>query len=233
MKTKITFLNTFYYILGFFVVGLGVNVMDKSELGLGAWDTVTFNIHAFLIDIIGMDPDIILVGYVSAVISISIMIAVLLYRKKMKFLYMIISALLMANAINFWKYLVFEDLILTAFVARVLFFTLGTIAIPLGLSLVIKSSYPAFVFDELTLMLGELLHIKNFAITRLIIEGIGVTIGIIFGYLTFKGTAHPFGSVSIGTLIVVFSIGPTIQFFLKLFKVEKVEDTNGTINQQS
>ncbi len=231
MKTKITVLNTFYYILGFLTVGFGVNIMDKSELGLGAWDTVTFNIYDFMIDIVGLDPDKFLIGYVSGVISIIIMLAVLLYRKKAKYLIMLIPVFLMANAINFWYYLVFESIVVEALGIKVLFFIIGLFVLPLGLSLVIKSSYPAFVFDEWTFMLSEILHIKNFAITRIIIEVIGVTIGVIFGYLTYLGTTNPdylmFGSVGLGTVIIVFSIGPTIQFYLKLFKVEKEEKANG------
>jgi uncharacterized membrane protein YczE len=223
-------INMLIYISGFLLVGLGINLMDKSNLGLGAWDTVTFNIHAYLTQIVGFDKDTFLVGYVSAVISFSIMLAVLLYRKNIRFLFMLIPVLLMANVINFWYYIIFDSFELSLFIIRLLFFVFGVLIIPLGLSMVVKSTFPAFVFDEWTFMMSEILHIKSFAKTRLIIEITGVTIGAIFGYLTYFDNSipllemtTPLGSVSIGTIIVAFLFGPIMQFYLKLLNVSKKE----------
>lgn len=232
MNTKISIKNTFIYVLGFLTVGLGINIMKKSTLGLGAWDTVTFNIHDYFIRVVGFNAEIFLVGYVSAVIAIIIMIAVLLYRRRLKYLYMLVPILLMTFVINFWYYLVFDGIVITALYLQIIFFIIGTILLPLGLSLVIASTYPAFVFDEFTFVLTDIFHIKKFATSRLIIEFTGIFIGSIFGYLIYTSGYIPvdpepalklLGSVGIGSFIVMFSIGPTINFFLNVFKVKREE----------
>ena len=50
MERKIEFTpkKITFYILGFLILGLGVNIMARSDLGLGAWDTVTFNLNLLL-----------------------------------------------------------------------------------------------------------------------------------------------------------------------------------------
>lgn len=221
MKSKFNLLNTVYYVLGFFIVGLGVNLMNLSNLGLGAWDTVTFNIHSYFLEIHNVNPEFLKVGYVSAVISLLIMLAVLLYRRDVKYLIMIIPVVLMGTVINFWYYMIFDGITVDLLILKLLLFSSGVLLIPLGLVLVVKSSYPAFVFDEWTFMLSEILRIKNFAKTRLIIEIIGVSIGAIFGYFTFFATEGNFGTVSVGTIVVAFIFGPIMQFYLKVLKVEK------------
>lgn len=222
MKKRQFMIHLMYYILGFFTVGFGVNLMDKSKIGLGAWDTVTFNIHAFCINNLGFNEEVFLIGYVSAFVALIIMVAILIYRKEVKYFILLIPVFAMANVINFWYYLIFENIELSTFMYRLVFFVVGVLLLPFGLSLIVKSTFPAFVFDEWTFMMSEILHIKSFATTRLIIEITGVTIGAIFGYFAyFKEFGH-FGSVSIGTIIVAFLFGPLMQFYLKLLKVEKV-----------
>lgn len=221
MKTKVTVKNTIIYVLGFLIVGLGINLMDKSTLGLGAWDTVTFNLYDYLIIVLGLSESFVKVGYVSGVIAMILMSAVLLYRKKAKYLLMLIPIFLMVNVINLWYYLVFESIVVEAFYLELLFFILGLVFLPLGLSLVVSSSYPAFVFEEFTFMLRELFHIKTFAIARLIIEFSGIAIGSLFGFLLYlhDNSLPLLGSVGFGSFIVMFSIGPSINFFLKVLKV--------------
>ena len=45
--------HLFFYISGFIILGLGINMMKASALGNGAWDTVTINIRAFFNQNIG------------------------------------------------------------------------------------------------------------------------------------------------------------------------------------
>jgi hypothetical protein len=224
MQTKISIKNTIFYLLGFVLVGLAISLMKQADIGMGSWDTVNFNIHEFLIINTNLSKETFLVGYVSGVIGIIIMLAVLLYRRRVKYLFLLVPILLMVNVINLWYYLVFEDITITSLYIQIFFFTVGVILLPLGLSLVIKSSYPAFVFDEFTFMLCEIFHINKFATARLIIEFTGVLIGSIFGFIVFHGTSTPLGTVGIGTFVVMVTIGPAINLFLKLLKVERNEE---------
>ena len=87
---KFNFKNVFFYLLGFVLVGLGVNLMDASALGMGAWDTVTFNIFGFFTDKLGIETidlgfSVITLkpGHISMLISLTILSIVLLYRRKL------------------------------------------------------------------------------------------------------------------------------------------------------
>lgn len=220
-ETKVNIKNILIYVLGFFLIGLGVNLMNKSDLGMGAWDTVTFNIHGFLINTMNMNPNIILVGYVSIVIAFIVMFMVILYRRDVKFLFMTVPVLLVGNVINFWKYVVFDSFTVNALTIQVLFFILGALLIPFALALVVKSSFPAFVFDEWTFMMADIFKTKNFGKVRLGIEILGITIGIIFGFLGFYHLDGTLGTVNVGSIIVAFTFGPTMAFYLNILGVTK------------
>ena len=87
-KMKFTFKNVAFYIMGLLIIGLGVNFMNSAGLGVGAWDTVTINGRYLFNNILGVEW--VTIGMVSATVSTLIMIAVLVYRKDIVFLFLII-----------------------------------------------------------------------------------------------------------------------------------------------
>ncbi|AIO19146.1 hypothetical protein KQ51_01269 [Candidatus Izimaplasma bacterium HR1] len=216
-KIEFSLKNITFYLLGFVIIGLGVNFMNSADLGVGAWDTVTINGRYLFNNVLHLEW--VTIGMVSALTSTIIMLAVLIYRKDIVFLFMLIPIFLMGSVIDFWNIIVFDNYIESVIIIQVLFYFLGIIAIPLGLSFIVKSNFPAFVFEEWTFMMSEITK-KSFQVTRLIIEITGLTIGSIIGYLTFFQTEGHIGVVSFGSIIFAFTIGPTLQFFLKVLKVK-------------
>jgi len=221
---KINFPNIIFYILGFLLVGLGVNIMYASTIGLGAWDTVTFNITKFLIDIVGITKVNILFlhqdlapGHISMIISLTILTMVLLYRRKITLLFMLIPVFAVGSFVNLW-YFLFNGYEATGLILQSSLFILGLITIPFGLALVVKSTFPAFVFEEWTFMMADIFKTKNFARVRLGIEILGITIGIIFGALTFWSEGN-LGSVNVGSVIAAFAFGPILAYELKIVGV--------------
>lgn len=208
-----------YYLIGIFLLGFGVNLMKASTLGAGAWDTVTINIRDYLMIVQGNTW--VTLGAISFSISLTIMLIVFLYRRKWKFLLMIVPVILVALAIDFWNVFVFLDRAAGKFAFKLLFYLVGTFTLPFGLALIVKSSYPAFVFDEWMLMLVKIFKAKKITFVRLGIEFTGIAIGALFGYLTYYASTGGFGAVNLGSFIFSFMLSPIMATYYKWMKIHR------------
>ncbi len=211
------FNNFKYYLLGILLIGLGANLMKVSNLGNGAWDTVNINLRSYLQNILGWQW--VSLGMIAFTISTIIMMIVLSYRKNLRFLLMIFPIILASASLDFWNIVIFKDRVALEMVTRIIFFSCGTLVLPLGLIFVIKSSFPALVFDELMLMLVKVFKAKKITYVRLSIEFTGIFIGSVFGYLTFFQSEHSLGVVNIGSFIFTLLLAPIMTFYFKMFKV--------------
>lgn len=212
-------INIMFYLLGFVVIGLGVNIMKASTLGNGAWDTVTINVRDFLWMNLGQTW--ITLGMISFTVSIIVMTIVLIYRKNLKFLFMLIPIALVALSIDFWNLVVFQEREAMVFGYQILFYIIGILLLPLGLTLVVKSTFPAFVFDELMLMFVKIFKAKRITYVRLGIEILGISIGAIFGFLAYFAINGSFGAVDVGSFIFTMTLSPTMTIYFALLKVKR------------
>jgi uncharacterized membrane protein YczE len=210
--------SIFWYVGGFFILGLGVNLMKASNFGAGAWDTVTINARAYINNI--LDVHWVTLGMLSLTVSLILFIIVTLYRKSKKYFFMLIPIFLVAVFIDFWNIFVFKDVLMNTLIFKLLFYTFGSFTLPLGLAMIVKSSFPAFVFDELMLMLVKITKASKIVWVRLGIELTGILIGSIFGYLTFYRVDGTLGAVNIGSIIIAFSLAPILQMWYKVLRVK-------------
>ncbi len=214
---KFTRKNIFFYLLGFFVLGLGVILMLRANLGAGPWDTVTANLEA-LIDKRLFN---VTLGQVSFVIAFIMMSVVLFYTRKWVLIGMVVPIGLVALSIDFWDLIALGTWTPSSNALAVLISFIGAVLIPLGLSFVIASHFPAFVFDELTIMLMNITRIKSMTIIRVGIEALGISLGTLFGFLA----GIRFGAVGFASIIVVLMLPPLLEFFLKQLGELKDENT--------
>ncbi len=212
-------INFIFYFIGIFILGLGVNIMKASTLGAGAWDTVTINLRSFLTINLGLQW--VTLGMVSFTISFILMIIVLSYRKKASYILMIFPILFVSLMIDFWNIIVFQDRFAELISIQILFYIIGTLILPLGLALVVKSGFPAFVFDELMLMLVKVFKANQITYVRLGIEFTGILIGFIFGYISMYHLNGTFGATSFGSILFAFTISPIMAYYYKILKIEK------------
>jgi uncharacterized membrane protein YczE len=209
--------NVAWYIGGLFTIGLGVNLLKASNLGAGAWDTVTINIRTFLQRNVGWQ--FVTLGMVSLVISLTLFSIVILYRRQKKYVFMLIPVFLVAFFIDFWNILFFKDYLEETLTFRILLYTSGTFVLPLGLSMIVKSGFPAFVFDELMLLLVKITKAKRIVYVRLVIEFTGIAFGSIFGYFAYYVNDGTLGAVNIGSFIIAFTLAPIMQLYYNILKV--------------
>ncbi|MFO7969994.1 MAG: YczE/YyaS/YitT family protein [Bacillota bacterium] len=223
-------INILYYIIGFLVLGFAVNIMKASTMGNGAWDTVTINARDYLNQIIGIPW--VTMGMVSFTVSFIIMSIIISYRRKIRYLFMLLPMVLVALSIDFWNFVVFYDREASMLVYQIIFFVIGMFLLPLGLTLIVKSYFPAFVFDELMLMFVKITKAKKITYVRLTIEIIGITVGGIFGYLTYYHVDGSFGAVDIGSFILAIVLSPIMTFYFHILKIKKEKPDNIETNNK-
>lgn len=214
MKLHITFkhvIRGILYFLGIFITGLGVNILLRGALGAGAWDTVVYNMRSFFIVILRTN---VTLGTVSFIIYAIVLSVVMLYNKKLKYLFVLIPIFGISLAIDFWDLVVFGSFYPTVFWIRLMLFIIGIIVLTLGLSLIIVTKYPAMVFDELTLMMMKITKTKSFFKTRIFIELFAIILASILGFISQIG----FGAVNVGSFLLALIIGPMIEMQLKWLK---------------
>ena len=210
-KLEYTFKNISYYFLGFFILGMGVTTLLRSRLGAGAWDNVTYNLSVLLN---------LTLGTTSLVIAVILMAIVLIGTRKWKLLLMVIPIFFVAVSIDLWDILILRDYKPEIFM-QLIFYVIGAISIPLGLALIIASKFPAFVFDELMIMIMDILKTTNVALIRVGIEVFGILLAIAIGFAAGIG----FGAVNYGSILMAIILGPILSFFLKIL--------GGTTNEQT
>lgn len=215
MKLRFTtkqLIRGFIYFLGILMTGLGVTVLLRSTLGAGAWDTVVYNLRAFFDNVLSLG---ITLGTVSFMINLVVLSCIMLYHKKLKFIFVLIPIFGIALAIDFWDIIVLGNYIPNGLLIRIIFFLGGIFILTLGLSLMLVTKYPAMVFDELTLIVMKIFSIKSFFVARMFIELSAIVIATILGFLSSIG----FGAVNFGSFIIALILGPIIELQLKYLNI--------------
>ena len=210
---KETIFKIIIYIAGIVLSALGVNILLRSALGAGAWDTVTNNLSILVNTSLGT---------ASAVVNVIIVTFVILYNKKLKFLLVLIPIFGIALFIDFWDIVVFASYYPQTIALRFVFYFGGLFILTLGLALMIVTPYPAMVFDELTLSLMRLFKSKSFFTTRIGIELFAIALATGFGFLAGIG----FGAVNLGSFILALIIGPIIALQIKWLNNLKKQTPN-------
>lgn len=209
MKRKIEFTprNIGLYIFGVFILGLGAVSGTASNLGAGSWDTVSKNLATTT----GIE-----FGYASWAIAAAVMILILVITRAYYKVFMLLPAAFLSLSLLFWENVIFNDYSSTSLATGIPLFISAIIFIPMGLASIVASNFPAFVFDELNILLMDIFKTNNLKRVRFYIEVFGMVLGTAIGFIGGIG----FGVVGFGTIVLSFTIGPTIQFYLKVLKME-------------
>jgi len=194
------------YILGMFILTLGVVLFLKANLGSGSWDAFNYHLHLITNKKLTL-------GMASQITAFVFLLIVILYHRKKKYLFSIIPILITGFFLDFWNLLIFKDFSVNIIYYRILLFILALITLPLGLSIMKQSGLATKVIDELTAILMVETKIYSFAKVRIGFEFLGLFLAILLGLL-YNGKLN---EVSFGTLIISFFLGPIISMFDLVF----------------
>lgn len=204
--TPQTFISILMYGIGFFTTAFGIILVLRSDFGAGPWDAVPYNLRALT----GIT-----LGSASFIINMSILTFIFSYRRRLRYLFMLVPILSMATAIDLWDLWLIPNLYPGHIVAASLLFVAGLILIGLGLAATVVSGFPAMVFEEWTLALMDVFKTRRFYRVRIGIECLAVLLAALFGMLADVGL----GAIGLGTLVIAVSIGPLIHFFIRQLRV--------------
>ena len=199
----------------------------RASLGVGAWDATNFNLNDMITLLINnaFDANInITYGTTAFVISMILLLFVILYKGFQKKHYLVFASIFfMSLSIDLWNLLILSSFNPEDIYIRWLLFVLSVLILPLGLALLIQSKLAASVYDEFTMVAGELLKIKKFSISKMIIEILGVLLAFIFSVVTHlvqtEGIYYSImGHLNFGTAILTLTIGPLIGLYINIFE---------------
>ncbi|MFA5693030.1 MAG: hypothetical protein WC907_05375 [Acholeplasmataceae bacterium] len=202
---KINIKNILIFFIGLNFISLGVILTLRTNLGQGSWDAVNYSLSK-LINI--------KIGFASMIVNGLLLAFISLYRKSLKYLNVVFTIFISGVLLNFWNDYIFKDFIISDLFFKYLYLVIGSLILPLGLSLVMHSTLPMMIFDELTNVVIEITKIDNFGLVRIGMEIGALLLALILGYFAGIG----FGQVGIGSLLVSLTIGPLINYYLKLHK---------------
>ena len=216
MKSKINFQKKSriitQFILSIVILVLGVNLMIRSNLGPAPWDTFTYHLHVFLSVTLGM----------SALIIQTVLITIIIIiRKSMKYLYIFSSIITIAIAFDFWDLIVFRDYYPESIYLRVTFYLVGIFLLSFGLALLVLTRFKATVIDELMLIMMEKLNTKNVFFPRMTIESIGLTLGLLTGFVAGLGWGLINQGTVFVTLVLPFFLSIQMRWMTPVFDVNK------------
>lgn len=201
----ITVKKTIFYIIGMTCIAFGIVILLRSGLGNSAWDTFHYSIaQAFDITL----------GTANFIVAGSATIYVTLVHKHWKYLLIVIPIISVSILIDLFNlHIILHDYNPTGINAY-LAFAVGVIIVPYGASLLVLSTYPAGVYEEVMLVIMRALKTNKVARVRISMELIVVTVAIIIGFSIGIG----FGAVNVGTIFISLTLGPILQYSLKINK---------------
>ena len=183
-----------FYLIGIAIACLGVTFIIKSNAGAGPQDVVLL----VLADKTGFTFG----TWVILSQAIFLLVSALILGKRPQFESMI-TMIVWGVIVDFWGEIIFRDLSLwleTPF-SRWICFLIGVLLIGIGVGIYLTANLPAMPYDGLMVGLCEKFRI-NLMVSRTILEGIFIILGIVIG-----------GQIGVGTIVLVLSIGTLIQFF--------------------
>jgi uncharacterized membrane protein YczE len=191
-----------FYLLGTILIAFGVVLVIKSRIGTGPWDTL-FIVLARRIGPLTIGVSAIIVTGLLTVLTASL-------RKKPSLVLMMVPIFIVGTLIDFFDLVILRDFAPTGLFSFSVYL-FGLIIVPLGGTMLVITRYPAGVFEETTLLIRDLLKIKNIFPARMLLEIFPVIISLSLSFIWFNDN----GAVSFGTLGFILLTGPFFQFYMK------------------
>jgi len=185
------FRRVLFFIVGIFILTLGVSLTIKAELGAGAWDALSVGESKTF----GLS-----VGKWVIINGIILLFVNALLQKRRPEWLAIITFTLIGQFIDFWLYFVLEDVSFSSYLIRFCILIIGMLLLALGVATYLQPKFPTNPIDNLMISL----HMR-FGISI----GVAKTIGEVFAFV-LAFLLH--GSIGVGTIIITLFIGPIIQW---------------------
>ncbi|WP_010287195.1 YczE/YyaS/YitT family protein [Kurthia massiliensis] len=183
-----------FFVIGLMVIGLGVALTIRGKnYGLGSWDVF----HMGLFYHFGLS-----VGTWSIIVGLTIIILTALILKQLPRIGTFCNMLVTGVFIDVFNNILPTDV--EGMLLQGVYFVAGTVLIGAGCAIYVSANLGAGPRDSLMLIMVDKLKF-SITVARTLMEVFAAGLGFAMG-----------GPIGIGTVIMVFVLGPVIQFFLPL-----------------
>jgi uncharacterized protein len=185
-----------FFLVGIFILGFGVSLTIKADLGAGAWDALNVGLSQTIGLTVG--SWVIIVG--------GILIFVNAFMLKQKPVYLsLITIILIGLVIDFWLVIVLENWYPRTFAQKLTVLGSGIVIVALGVAIYLQAQFPLNPVDQFMIAIKE-----RFGVKLMTAKTIAELTALLFAFF-FQGP------IGIGTIIITLFIGPLIQFFYPPF----------------
>jgi uncharacterized membrane protein YczE len=193
----VLFYRILFFLVGQFILSLGISLTIESGLGSGAWDALNVGLS----ETVGLTT-----GTWVVLVGVILIMTNALMVKRRPDIGAIITLFITGVFIDFWLLQVFDQLSVTDLIHQLLVFSGGLLTISIGLAIYIQAKFSLSPIDSLMMAIRE-----RFGLNLMAAKTAGEVIALILA-LMFNGP------IGIGTIIVTFAIGPLIQVFFPHFE---------------
>lgn len=186
-----------FFIIGLFILSLGISLMIQANIGAGAWDALNVGLSKTFGLTVG--SWVIIVG-----VLIMMLNAFLLQRKPA---YLAIGTIILIGFfIDFWLIFILVGLTPENFILKLLIFLSGLVVASLGIAIYLQAKFPLSPLDNLMIAISTRFKLKV-GIAKTVAELTGLILAFLFN-----------GPIGIGTILCTVAIGPLIQLFFPYFE---------------
>ena len=179
-----------FYIVGLFIMGLGIALNAISNFGAGPWDAVNIGLSYHLNLSVGVCMNIVAV--------LNLIIGGILNKEFPK-ITPIITSLALGIFVDL-GILIFSGINVNSYTMQFILFMISLPIISLGISIYLVSELPNTPLDYFMLAIKSKFNLSLMT-GKIISECSGLIIALLLG-----------GPIGIGSIIIIFTIGPMMQF---------------------
>lgn len=188
---KVNLYRIVAYLFGLSILGLGITLVIRANLGTGAWDALI----VALANLSGLT-----VGNWIVIVGIFLLILNAALLRKTPDLPALLTIFILGNLVDFW----FKCISISPFPLPMnyVLLALGLIITALGVAIYTQARFAITPIDGLMFVIQSKTG-YSLRVSRFISEGLALILAFLF---------H--GPIGIGTIIVTILLGPLIQFFV-------------------
>ena len=190
LNKKKDIVRVLFYIVGLSIMGLGIALSAISNFGAGPWDAVNIGVSYHLKLSVGICMNIVAV--------LNLIIGGILNKEFPK-ITPIITSLVLGLFVDL-GFIIFNGISPNTSIMQFILFMISLPVISLGISIYLVSELPNTPLDYFMLAIKSKFNLSLMA-GKIVSESSGLIIALLLG-----------GPVGLGSIIIIFTIGPMMQF---------------------
>lgn len=185
-------IRTLFFIAGLLILSFGISLTIKADLGAGAWDALNVGLES----VIGLT-----VGTWVIIVGVCLIAMNAILAKEKPDYLALITIVILGPMIDFFLGIVMADWVFDTFIVQLGILVAGITFVSLGIATYIQPKLPLIPIDNFMISVQKRFNL-NITKAKTVTEAFALLMAFIFG-----------GPIGIGTLVILFMLGPTIQFF--------------------